>query len=273
MAEKSSTTTKTELRPLEVGVGASAAVVTAFAMSYLGTAGTLAGAALASIVGTVSTSVLRSSVERTNESLQRTTARLRETVTGPAPKGGSTAVDPGVAAVGEAELAGLAGRPDTAGEPDTAGRPGDTGSGRTGRGRSGGPAAAVAGRDPARPGPPAHLGGARRRRGGRLRRRADRDHRHRVRRRQAARRADRQRAGRRHDDRAHGRRRPGAGRRRAGHARPRRRAPPRSGAVGQPVADRADQPDAVRSTTPSRPAADPAAIGHPAGPDDRRPVP
>ncbi|HZB47997.1 MAG TPA: hypothetical protein VE547_02790, partial [Mycobacteriales bacterium] len=92
MADKTFTTTtkKTELRPLEVGVGAGAAVITAFASSYLGTAGTLTGAALASVVGTVSTSLLRTSVQRTNDSLQRTTARLRQGLTGPE-MGGPTA--------------------------------------------------------------------------------------------------------------------------------------------------------------------------------------
>src|SRR5829696_10342868 len=100
MAEK---TTKTELRPIEVGVGAGAAVITAFASSYLGTAGTLTGAALASIVGTVSTSVLRTSAQRTNESLLRTTERLRQVIAGPE-MGGSTAVDPGLAAVDEDDL-------------------------------------------------------------------------------------------------------------------------------------------------------------------------
>lgn len=110
MAEK--TTTKTELKPIEVGVGAGAAVITAFASSYLGTAGTLTGAALASIVGTVSTSMLRASAQRTNESLQRTTARLRQTTTGPGTAGGSTAVDPGVAALDEAELAAIEPEPE-----------------------------------------------------------------------------------------------------------------------------------------------------------------
>ena len=117
MAETTSTRTKTELKPLEVGVGAGAAVITAFASSYLGTAGTLTGAALASIVATVSTSVLRSSVHRTNESLLRTTARLRQGTLGPELGGGATAVDPGVAAVDEAELAAI--QPDEP-EPPTA---------------------------------------------------------------------------------------------------------------------------------------------------------
>jgi hypothetical protein len=73
------TTTKRALKPLEVGVGAGAAVVTAFASSYLGTAGTLTGAALASVVGTVSTSVLRTSADHSAERLRQTTARIRQT--------------------------------------------------------------------------------------------------------------------------------------------------------------------------------------------------
>lgn len=73
------TTKKRDLRPVEVGVGAAAAVITAFASSYLGTAGTLTGAALASVVGTVSTSVLRNSADRSAEKLRQTTVRLRET--------------------------------------------------------------------------------------------------------------------------------------------------------------------------------------------------
>ena len=80
------TTKKPELKPLEVGVGAGAAVITAFASSYLGTAGTLTGAALASVVGTVSTSVLRASAARSAERLRETTARLRETRTGSMPR-------------------------------------------------------------------------------------------------------------------------------------------------------------------------------------------
>lgn len=80
------TTKKLEMKPLEVGVGAGAAVITAFASSYLGTAGTLTGAALASVVGTVSTSVLRSSAARSAERVRETTARLRETRTGSMPQ-------------------------------------------------------------------------------------------------------------------------------------------------------------------------------------------
>ena len=96
------TTKKLEMKPLEVGVGAGAAVITAFASSYLGTAGTLTGAALASVVGTVSTSVLRSSATASKDRLRETTTRLRETRTGPMPRptdvrpveSGSDEIDP-----------------------------------------------------------------------------------------------------------------------------------------------------------------------------------
>lgn len=96
------TTKKPDIKPLEVGVGAGAAVITAFASSYLGTAGTLSGAALASVVGTVSTSLLRSSAARSTERLRETTAKLRETRTGSMPQptdvrpveSGSDRVDP-----------------------------------------------------------------------------------------------------------------------------------------------------------------------------------
>jgi hypothetical protein len=97
MTDNTSTRTRPELKPLEVGVGAGAAVVTAFAASYLGTAGTLTGAALASVIGTVSTSLLRTSAERTNESLHRTAARLRQPRAGPE-LGGSAGRLPGTSA-------------------------------------------------------------------------------------------------------------------------------------------------------------------------------
>jgi hypothetical protein len=64
-----------QLKPLEIVVGAAAATVTAFASSALGVAGTLGGAGVASVVTTVSSTVLRHSAERTNETLRRTTRR------------------------------------------------------------------------------------------------------------------------------------------------------------------------------------------------------
>jgi hypothetical protein len=82
MTDDTTTTKKAGLSPIEVGAGAGAAVITAFATSYLGTAGTLTGAALASVVGTVSASVLRSSAESSAQKLKHTTTRLRDTRVG-----------------------------------------------------------------------------------------------------------------------------------------------------------------------------------------------
>jgi hypothetical protein len=76
--DNDTTTIKKKLRPVEVGAGAGAAVITAFASSYLGTAGTLTGAAVASVVGTVSTSLLRTSAETSAARLRETTARLKQ---------------------------------------------------------------------------------------------------------------------------------------------------------------------------------------------------
>jgi hypothetical protein len=79
MTDETTTTKKAGLSPIEVGAGAGAAVITAFASSYLGTAGTLTGAAVASVLGTVSTSVLRNSAQNSAERLKEKAARLRET--------------------------------------------------------------------------------------------------------------------------------------------------------------------------------------------------
>jgi hypothetical protein len=82
MTDETTTTKKAGLSPIEVGAGAGAAVITAFASSYLGTAGTLTGAAVASVLGTVSTSVLRSSAQTSTQRLKEKTAQLRETRVG-----------------------------------------------------------------------------------------------------------------------------------------------------------------------------------------------
>ena len=116
------TTKKLELRPLEIGVGAGAAVVTAFASSYLGTAGTLTGAAVASVIGTVSTSVLRASADRGAESLRRSTERLRPGRTGP--ELGEREIDP--------DGSRLAGAPDVADMAEPAGAERDRVLGATG---------------------------------------------------------------------------------------------------------------------------------------------
>jgi hypothetical protein len=63
--------------PAEIAIGAVAAVAAAFACSFLGVAGTVTGAALASIVTPVSAALVRRSAERTNVSLQRTNRRLQ----------------------------------------------------------------------------------------------------------------------------------------------------------------------------------------------------
>jgi hypothetical protein len=102
-------------------------VITAFASSYLGTAGTITGAALASVVGTVSTSVLRTSADRSAERLRQTTARIRETRSGAMPTPTDThPVETGT--TGEADRPGshLLGAPDpdpTAGRTRTLSRP------------------------------------------------------------------------------------------------------------------------------------------------------
>lgn len=104
------TTKRTGLKPVEIGAGAGAAVITAFASSYLGTAGTLTGAALASVIGTVSASVLRNSADRSAERLRQSTARLREIPGRP----GTGPVDPyGTELFGAADLGGS-----TAADPD-----------------------------------------------------------------------------------------------------------------------------------------------------------
>jgi hypothetical protein len=60
-----------QLKTLEIGAGAGAALITAVASSALGVAGTIGGAAVASVMTTVSTSVLRHSAHRTTQTLRR----------------------------------------------------------------------------------------------------------------------------------------------------------------------------------------------------------
>jgi hypothetical protein len=128
MSENTEKTSKLELKPAEVAAGAGAAVVTAFASSALGVAGTLIGAAFASALATVSFAVLRRSAERADESLRRTNARLRQVaVRVPASAAvrpaatGSAATPP---AAGSAETPGAAGSDrDENGRQDSATRP------------------------------------------------------------------------------------------------------------------------------------------------------
>jgi hypothetical protein len=139
------TTKKPVLKPVEVAAGAGAAVVTAFASSFLGTAGTLTGAAVASVIGTVSTSVLRSSADRSAEKLRVATARLRETRAA-APGG----VDPyGTQLFGAPGLAAAGSGPDGLDSAGTPTSPAPAGQGTDPLGTAGSatptPAAPVAG--------------------------------------------------------------------------------------------------------------------------------
>src|SRR5919198_3836682 len=70
-------TSSFDVKPFELAVGAVAAVVAAFASSFLGVAGTVIGAAVASVVTPVSAAVVRQSAQRTNASLARTNQRVR----------------------------------------------------------------------------------------------------------------------------------------------------------------------------------------------------
>lgn len=111
------TTKRTGLKPVEIGAGAGAAVITAFATSYLGTAGTLAGAAVASVIGTVSTAVLRDSADRSAERLRQSTIRLRQAQAAGLTPTGSTAAAP----ADPADSTSAAGLGSTAGPAGTTG--------------------------------------------------------------------------------------------------------------------------------------------------------
>jgi hypothetical protein len=69
-----------DLKPREIAVGAIAALITAFASSVLGVAGTIGGAAVGSVLTTISGSLLRHSAERTNERLRSSNSQLRRMV-------------------------------------------------------------------------------------------------------------------------------------------------------------------------------------------------
>jgi hypothetical protein len=131
MTVQDKTMSALQLKPMEIAAGAVAAVVAAFASSFLGVAGTMVGTALASVVTTVSAAVVRHSAQRTNESLQRTNVRLRATLHQRAATG-STAVGPhtGTTVHTEAGQAVGGGEADltdryrgTTGEPNGAGGP------------------------------------------------------------------------------------------------------------------------------------------------------
>ena len=82
-------TGKLGLKTTEILVGAGTATITAFASSFFGVAGTLTGAAVASVIATICTAVLRTSAERTNESLRWANQRLRGRLTSTLPRSAS----------------------------------------------------------------------------------------------------------------------------------------------------------------------------------------
>lgn len=147
MSENTDKASKLELKPAEVAAGAGAAVVTAFASSALGVAGTLIGAAFASVLATVSLAVLRRPAERADESLRRTNGRLRQVAVrvspsaapAPAASAGSAATpatgSAETSAAGSAES--LAATTGSAAAPATGtwASPGATGSERSADGR------------------------------------------------------------------------------------------------------------------------------------------
>ncbi len=71
MSEENEKKTGLDLKPAQIAAGALAAVTAAFLGSQLNVAGTIAGAAVASIVSTIGSALYQSSIERTRESVRR----------------------------------------------------------------------------------------------------------------------------------------------------------------------------------------------------------
>ncbi len=76
--EDDSTPRKLELSPVQVAASALAATSAAFVASWAGTAGTLIGAALGSVIATVGAATYTYSLTRTSEIAKRTAAQVRE---------------------------------------------------------------------------------------------------------------------------------------------------------------------------------------------------
>lgn len=71
MSEENEKKTGLDLKPAQIAAGALAAVTAAFLGSQLNVAGTIAGAAVASVVSTIGGALYQSSIERTRESVRR----------------------------------------------------------------------------------------------------------------------------------------------------------------------------------------------------------
>jgi len=71
MSEENEKKTGLDLKPAQIAAGALAAVTAAFLGSQLNVAGTIAGAAVASVISTIGSALYQSSIERTRESVRR----------------------------------------------------------------------------------------------------------------------------------------------------------------------------------------------------------
>jgi hypothetical protein len=71
MSEETEKKTGLDLKPAQIAAGALAAVTAAFLGSKLNVAGTIAGAAVASVVSTIGSALYQSSIERTRASVRR----------------------------------------------------------------------------------------------------------------------------------------------------------------------------------------------------------
>lgn len=94
---------KLELSPTQIAASALAAVSAAFFASWAGTAGTLVGAALGSVIATVGAATYSYSLKRTSEIARRTAAQVRDGALIPPPvriRRGETSVMPPVDADG-----------------------------------------------------------------------------------------------------------------------------------------------------------------------------
>ncbi|HEV7825410.1 MAG TPA: hypothetical protein VGP02_10915 [Mycobacteriales bacterium] len=118
-SEQSATKRDPDLSPTQIVAGALAAVSSAVAASYFGVAGTLAGAALGSVVGTVGTALYKRSLAETKEKLRTTIVPIQTVVLR---RRGEATESTTVAGGTEAPVHPAATTGDTAPEP--AGRPG-----------------------------------------------------------------------------------------------------------------------------------------------------
>ncbi|WP_409330167.1 hypothetical protein [Trujillonella humicola] len=107
---------KISLSPVQVTAGAMASVSSAVVASFFGVAGTLIGAALASVISTVSAALYSTSLARTNDRLRQ--VRVQLAAPGSPGSPGRTAADTADPAGATAVLDGPADGPDAVARPD-----------------------------------------------------------------------------------------------------------------------------------------------------------